>query len=556
MSVFKDRPGGGEDPGGRSEQQERGGKSWAQLLGSTLPSLMNKNILEVVLEKDQRGAFVVSEQDCARFMRRIGLDQHPGGDLDCVQICPNGRGVIFITLKETVKIEKFCRYDVIAVTESGIRATMVKPALKKEVVVTIRGLHPNTRDSTVLDYLAKFGKIVTTRVVHRTYTEGPLEGIKNGDRSYKMEVRAGVNIGSYHFLDGQKISLRYAGQQQTCGRCHEVPHKCKGNGVARRCEAEGGKRVEFADYILALWGRIGYSPSNVDSEAITENEEEKAENTVTSFTPVKVPTCDENKYSGVVIRQLPKDTDQALVVEFLCSMGLPEVKKDQISFKSNGVVNIDDIDSKTCKGLIEAIHGKENFGRKLYCNGLIPLTPLKPAELHTPSPPSTTSPPTPPPGTSNEGPISDPTSKSASFLAAVQAFEIRNSDQASNMAVVRRHSISLINRTPPKDSIAGEILEANSRPDFLKAQAALNDLKGLTDQLSDFGSCLSSFDSSEDSGEEKQGVESTANEGFKSMNDKKRNKRNKRKLKISPGKEIFLKKPNLTGTVDDKVAKN
>ena len=98
MSVFKDRPGGDEEPGGGNGQQARSGKSWAQLLGSTLPSSMNKNILEVILEKEQRGAFSVSEQDCARFMRRIGLDQHPGGQLECVQICPNGRVVIFITL--------------------------------------------------------------------------------------------------------------------------------------------------------------------------------------------------------------------------------------------------------------------------------------------------------------------------------------------------------------------------------------------------------------------------------------------------------------------------
>ena len=187
---------------------------------------------------------------------------------------------------------------------------------------------------------------------------------------------------------------------------------------------------------------------------------------------------------------------------------------------------------------------------------MIPLTLLKPADLQTSSSPAITSPTTPPPGSSIKPSISDPTSKSASFLAVVQAFEVRDSDQASNMSVVRRASISLINRTPPRDSTAGEILDINSKPDFLKFHAALNDLKGLTEQLSDFGSCLSSFDSSEESGDEKQVVESAAKEDFKCMNDKKRNKRNKRKLKISPGKEIFLKKPNLTGTVVDKVTEN
>ena len=31
--------------------------SWAERLGSSLPATLNKNILEVVLEKDTRGAF-------------------------------------------------------------------------------------------------------------------------------------------------------------------------------------------------------------------------------------------------------------------------------------------------------------------------------------------------------------------------------------------------------------------------------------------------------------------------------------------------------------------
>ena len=91
----------------------------------------------------------------------------------------------------------------------------------------------------MLDYLGKFGNIVTTKVVHGAYTEGPLKGIKNGDRSYKMEVKPGENIGSYHVIEGQKVSLRYSGQQQTCGRCHETPQKCLGKGFGR-CRKEGG----------------------------------------------------------------------------------------------------------------------------------------------------------------------------------------------------------------------------------------------------------------------------------------------------------------------------
>ena len=98
----------------------------------------------------------------------------------------------------------------------------------------------------------------------------------------------------------------------------------------------------------------------------------------------------------------------------------------------------------------------------------------------------------------------------------------------------------MIDRTPPGGSIAAEILQPGTlRPDFLRTKSVLNELKDLTERLSDFGSCVSS--SSDDS--EQENIE---NGGFKTLNEKKRIKKNKRKLKITPGKEDFLKKPNLT----------
>ena len=90
---------------------------------------------------------------------------------------------------------------------------MVKPAGKREVVVSLRGLNPNTRDTAVMSYLSRFGKMVTNKVVHVVYGTGPQKGLKNGNRSYKMEIKPGDNIGSYHVIDGQKGSVRYPGQQ-------------------------------------------------------------------------------------------------------------------------------------------------------------------------------------------------------------------------------------------------------------------------------------------------------------------------------------------------------
>ena len=48
-----------------------------------------------------------------------------------------------------------------------------------------------------------------------------------------------------------------------------------------------------------------------------------------------------------------------------------------------------------------------------------------------------------------------------------------------------------------------------------------------------------------DSSGEGSGEDNTENGGYKSLNEKRRNKKKKRKLKLTPGKEDFMKKPHL-----------
>ena len=551
--------------------------SWAERLGTTIPTSLTKNILEVVLEKDGKGAFVVSEEDCARLLRRLGLDSRPGVQVEGVQICPGGRGVIFITLKDGITVENFCRYDVFELTENGIRSIMVKPSGKKEVVVTLKGIHPNTRDSLVLDYLSKFGKIVSTKAVHGTFPSGPLRGMKNGDRSYKVEVRPGENIGSYHVIESQKVSLRYPGQHQTCGRCHQTPQRCPGRGIARKCQAEGGEKVEFTDYILELWKRIGYSPKNTDcvNDATTEQSEEVE--VVDTFTPAKAPT--EQVFVGVTIRNLPRDADHGLVTEFLHQNGLPADKSDDIMFKSNGSISIKHLNNETCQALIAGIHETEVFGKKLYCNGIVPLTPKKVENEAQPQlvgnnlnseiqsttkcssseverapavsqPTSPTSPLTSPPGST---PTTVPPSESSARGSApgrspgfCQVPE--KSVQEENSQFVRRHSLSLVNRTPPQGSLASEILSLTPRPDLSRTQNLVTELKEYLSDFGEFASCAS--EASENDARENADAMETSDENLEgavpqSLNEKKRMKRSKRKSRDTPRKENFLKKPNL-----------
>ena len=152
-------------------------ESWAAMIECSLANSNNKSILEDNLEKDDKGSFSISDLDCAKFLKKLGLDMSTGGAVDGVQICPGGRGVIFITLKEQEDLNKYCRYDVLDITSTGIRAVMVKPAGKREVVLTLRGVHPSTKDSVVFEYLEKFGSIGNRRVVYGVFSDGPLRGI-------------------------------------------------------------------------------------------------------------------------------------------------------------------------------------------------------------------------------------------------------------------------------------------------------------------------------------------------------------------------------------------
>ena len=146
-------------------------KRWADVLGSNIPSSWNKNVLEIILEKDDRGAFMVSDIECAKLMNKIGLGIS-NEKVEAVQICLIGKGLTVMTLKSHIAIEDFMFSDVIEVSPK-VNVINMKPAGTWKAIVTLRGLHPNSRDQSGLDYLNKFGKVTTTKVVHCYYSEGP-----------------------------------------------------------------------------------------------------------------------------------------------------------------------------------------------------------------------------------------------------------------------------------------------------------------------------------------------------------------------------------------------
>ena len=449
---------------------------------------------------------------------------------------------------------------------------------------------------SVQEYLGKFGEVTTNKVVYGVYSDGPLKGFKNGVKSYQMVIKAGTNLGSYHFIDNQKVSLRYPGQQQTCARCYQSARQCRGRGVARKCEEAGGTRVEFTEYILDLWTAIGYSPDaskhgNNNSPDIIEQQAGGV------FTPKKGPEVETVSFTGVSVKQFPRSTDQGMIVEFLINSGLPESKKESITFTNNGGVMIKDLESSECQALIEVIHGKKHFGQKMFCNGFIPLTPEKNMDQSATESSSDqsgellpqtsiTGKPLPPlpqvqplqklgpaagktdqtekllpqiglngkhlpplPQVQSEpvqqlGHEVDKTFPQTSFQAAFTELDMFPSDKE----VIRRHSISLIDRTLPPNSIAADILGKHSS--LTAAKTLLAQITDMKESLSDFNSCVESPTGTSCSSDECE--EDLRNKNVvkaKNMNDKKREKKRKRRSVQTPSKEDFLiKKQNTQKT--------
>lgn len=527
------------------EEANKPRSSWAEILGRGLQNCWQKNILEIVLEKDEKGPFLISHEDCFRLIKKLGIDPRPGIQIEEIQICPNGRGRIYITLSKDVLIDHFCRYDVFEVNSNGVRAVNVKPVNKKEVVVSIKNMHPNTKDEVVFAYLNKFGKVLTNKVIYGVYTEGPLKGFRNGNRSYKMELNHRANLGTYHVIDGHKVIVRYPGQMQTCGRCHKTSRLCKGKGIAKRCEEEQGEKVDFVKYILDLWKEIGYSPESSQLEQVSSEEGDEfsvSEQDGGRFTPVQKPKTLKGDYNGIRIKSFPRDTDHCQIIEFLTEAGLPNENVDNVKIKSNGNVIVADLGAELSQIMIEKLHGKMYYDRKIFCNGMFTLTPEKDVpigelgnsvddNLEKPTVVTET------PSITLSEPLT-PAIASSSLLQLnanqdIAQYLEQNEKNLTNEDLVRRHSLSL--RSPPLKSLAKEILDSPSdSPSLHRTKELINQVKEMSTRLSDYESCLSTDG---DTGADESSYERF---GFT----KKRSGKKKRK-EISPPKTIsFLKKPN------------
>ena len=353
------------------------GQSWASHAERASLRRLEKNVMEIILEKDVRGVFDVNDNEVAKLLQKLGVSLQ--SQVEMVQICPLGRNTIQVTLKNNVSMDKFFNRESFEV-KAGVRVSHVRAAGQREVTVLVKGLHPQTSDATVIKYLRCMGKVEKTKVILETFNDGPLKGLQNGDRRYTVEFYPNVNVGTLHIVDGQRVTLSFPGQKRSCYRCLKVSQQCPGHGVAKECEAAGGQRQLLINHMQEFWKSIGYECDTVkDMENFSDDREIIEQQVGGQFTPAKeVPSGKSaNNYSGVTVKWFPKKSDHGDILDFLVKFGLPE-DHNAINIKDNGQVVIENLDPVICDQLCSSLNGlKFQNKRNIYCHGIVAVTPEK-----------------------------------------------------------------------------------------------------------------------------------------------------------------------------------
>ena len=338
-----------------------------------------KNLLEIRLDrKDFSVSFNLGQPELDHLLTRLGIDSSHFTGVSC---CPEGKGVVYVTLHPSVNIQRFLNRSECFELKEGIRTGTIRPAGKKEQSVTISGLHPNTKDQAVVKYLSAHGKVSTSdRVIHHVYPGAPgsslCAGKLNGNRSYMVEVTK--PMGSYHIIDGEKVSVKYRGQARTCARCHKTDSGCPGKAIARDCTST---RVLLSTHMEEHWEKVGYKPDTEDL-----NEVDDLDIQVGMKAPEPAPASlrpdHSEKYSSVLINGFSKTAEEKDIYDILIEGGLPDdytienIKKND----KNGQLIIDSLEPAVCASLTNHIHGKKFFNRKVYVTSVVEKTPAKETE--------------------------------------------------------------------------------------------------------------------------------------------------------------------------------
>ena len=398
MSIKTTPPpgGGGHDRGGGGV---RGNMNYADRLKTNVryDQRLKRNLLEITLEKTKTEAEFndVDPEDIERVFKTLGIDIV--NQVEGYQIHYKGNiSIISVWMKAGVTLDRFCKDIHIKVTES-IMTGNIRPAGKKDVTVSIVGLDFNTPDNLTVDYMNKFGVVLSNTVIYSKYDSGPFQGKYNGERKYQVDFsKSSRQMGTYHIIDGCKARVFYRGNKKTCGRCHKIASECTGGAIARNCAIGGGERVFLSDHMKKLWEEIGFVPTTfeLDENEKTEDDVEQAVKDAPKINETSFPSSmkhpepsarDIEHFDGVTIRNIPNTLEDKDIVDFLMNHGLPH-DHDIMNLRinkgdKNTHVVIDCLSPNDVQTMYMNIHFLESkqkfFDVPLYCKCLRNMTPVK-----------------------------------------------------------------------------------------------------------------------------------------------------------------------------------
>ena len=360
---------------------------------------LKRNVLDIEVEKTEvRDELFLSQEVIAKLLKSIGMniEDHVEG----YQVSYGGKSAkISVLCKNGVELERFCRQECFEVCK-GVVTKNIRPSGRRDITVTVSGLDFNTPDSLVQDYISKFGGVLISKnVIYARHGEGPFKGKVNGDRRYQVDFsNATTTMGTYHYLDGERVRAYYRGNTKTCGRCHQGPGQCLGGGIARECQAEGGQRKDLIEHMKELWQQIGFSPTSFKIPETAENEEDDRQNlggdqTIlnTNTFPRKnaqpsLTTPEKEKFSKVKITNFPLvlTEHEALVfvnekVDTSIKPGDIEIQRDE---RSSKIILGPGPDFSVIQKAIEILdfNTTQKFfypDRKLHAKLYKPLSPVK-----------------------------------------------------------------------------------------------------------------------------------------------------------------------------------
>ena len=361
---------------------------------------LKRNVLEICLEKTERSSEIVLNGDTiARILKSLKMNIE--NELEGVQVQYGRIPIIHAWCKPNVNLDKFCS-DVGIKISDGLSTGHIRPAARRDVVVTVQGLNFNTPDGLVIDYIQKFGgQIVSQEVVYKKYKEGLLAGKYTGDRQYQVLFEeSSRKMGTFHFLDGAKLKFFYRGNTVTCGRCHKDRTGCKGEGFAKTCSEKGGERVSLFDHMKCLWDLIGFQPTSfklpeLDEAAEAAEDIEKKGGDI-GLVEQPIPVNNQNvdqtgqNVSGLMVKNLPAEITDIELLDFL----RVEIKDDLdvVNYnihrpdgdgkRSGTKVEIfSGLNSETIHTAFDKLHKNTKLFRlPLYCRKIKNFTPPKVSE--------------------------------------------------------------------------------------------------------------------------------------------------------------------------------